>query len=242
MFRMKSVSIRGVTKAYRYGGILVELNFPSISNADANTLYYASDRIKGLYYPAMCHIDDGEIAASSTSEIPTSGWGSSVLVSPDDYVFIRTYSPAIYATTKTVSVTCLRWSNTFQISNAATSITLNFTPTYADFSSTVVLSNQVSNLIESRSISITGGEIVTSATNVQPQTGWGLATTIHPGDYVFVRVQSSANANTTTTATITIGGQTFLAQVMTHQNWMNWSDARGYAGTLTLPSSATINI
>ena len=175
-------------------------------------------RITGIDLPMPVTTTRGEVAVANTTTIPASGWAANATVAAGEYLFARMNASASFATTLSATVTVGSVSGTFSVTTRDISttpdpvtFTLNAFGTLTDQDlSTLVVSNavRITGIEIPVSVTTTRGEVAVANTTTIPVSGWAANATVLSGQYVFARMNTSANFATTLLANVTVGSAT----------------------------------
>lgn len=210
--------------------------FDAVSGASPGTLYTASARIVDIDAPVAASVVGGQIGRSTTADTPPSSWGTSLTVQPNDYVFVRAYSPSDDTTTANAVVTVGGVSATFSIANreigwmawtdehtvtnavAATSVTFDSAFEiettdlwrFADFGFTSVLTD------------VDPGTYIYAYVPVNMS---DLTATITGGEMVLSTSNLPPNSDWTTSPVTTVTDRYLHLRVLSSESYGQWSNA-----------------
>ena len=203
----------------------ITFSFNNITNADRGVYYSRSSLVTGIVGSVSAIAGPGDQVSLNSLN-----WYSSVTISNDQVIFLRTLSSTNFSTSTTASVTIGGVTGSFTITTEA----IDTTPDNFSFSD---FTNASVSTLYSRSTTITGINTSVTATagsgdevSLNGST-WSSSVTVTNGATLYLRTLSSSSFNTSTTASVTVGGVTGDFTITT----------REASATLT-PSSRTLSI
>lgn len=90
--------------------------FRPVFDVPTSTLYLSNAaQIVGTAAPVTATVTNAEIGSSTSADLTPSSWGTSVTLNPNDYLFVRAYSPVAYGATTNAVVSVGGYSTGFEV-------------------------------------------------------------------------------------------------------------------------------